>query len=662
MKKQHFKETLVLPRAMVPLVNGEEARRGEATVAVNVRETEQALVVTGMPAAVGAMAAGDRLLLLTGSHHVTCRGTNVKIDNVQVATAAGRPIGAYALGELIVVASTGGFTYLANRGGAWHVLDPDDAVPQLAFAEQLTTATTDIDAYTFADAYPLWQAPLARADITALTAMLRNAWTALVSDAAADGTHTAPMLVRWAVRLHDDSYLWMSEPVRVGDATLANVQSIIATVDSDSDGFTGIQSSVMSMLRYTLGITVNRGIADDWLPLVKSIDVLATDEATLLSSTRSLEYRCITRTTGEREHLLEMGLARRGTDAITRQLNASPWHLIVSAPATTSMSGSDFAPTTQNLTLTGEQCDAVGAMTRVEGMVCATAAAGRLYCCTAGGEILVSVPGNALAVAHRRNVFGAEPLAMAVVTKPLYSGGFGRYPVYVFTDDGVYAIPQSAMGTLGEARLVDRTIIDAAVSPVEGGGDVWFVSRHSQLCRLSGANVSVAVRHLSCSALAWCNAHGELWLLPAQGNPVVRLRSGAMSERTVAAVQLYSDARHAVAVTGDGTIVDLEQEQASSMPVSWLSHPVALSPLLGSSLGRVVWHLSGPSVDLSLQVLGQRGIMAQDRDVSVITVTGACDQPLATAPMAVRARTVRLRATGSAATGTLLLPTLLYWR
>lgn len=143
---------------------------------------------------------------------------------------------------------------------------------------------------------------------------------------------------------------------------------------------------------------------------------------------------------------------------------------------------------------------------------------------------------------------------------------------------------------------------------------------------------------------------------------MVRLSSGAMSVRTVAAVQLYSDPRHAVAVSADGAILDLEQEQAASMAVEWRSHPVALTPLLGSSLARVVWHLNGEAVDLELKVTGQRGIMAQNREVCRITVTGDIEQPLASAPMAVRARTVRLQVSGTARTGSLLLPTLLYYR
>ena len=662
MKKNQFKQVRVVPRAMVPHDNGEAAQCGEAVTAVNVRESEQSLQVTGAPTVTGAVTAGDRLLLITGGHRVTCRGNVVCIDNVAVATAAGVPIGAYALGGVIVVAAPGGFTYLALRNGAWVVLDPAAAVPQLTLSEHVTTSNVTLDAYSFAEPYAQWQAPLANSDITALTGMLRSAWSTLVADAAADGCHTAPLLACWAVRLQDDSYLWMSEPVRLGDATLANANRITALVESGNSGFTGIEASTMTMRRYTLDIAVDSGIAAEWLPLVKSIDVFVTDEAQLLAQTRSLDYRCLTRTTGPREHVLEMGLARRSADAIARQLNSSSWHLVASAPASAGLSGSDFVPATDVLTLSREQCAAVGTMTRTSGLQCATAASGRLYCCTTGGDIIVSALGNAFVAAHHGSVLGENPLAMAVVTKPLYAGGFGRYPVYVFTGDGVFAIPQSATGTLGEARLVERTVIDAAVQPVEGGGDVWFVSRHHQLCRLSGVRLTVCCRNLSCIALAWCNAHAELWMLPSQGYPVVRMASGAMSERTVDAVQLYSDPRHAVAVSGDGSILDLEQERPRTMPVAWVSHPVPLNPLLGSSLGRVVWHMSGSSTDLSLNVTGQRGIMAQDTSVSLITVTGDIDQPLATAPMAVRASTVRLAVRGTVLTGTLLLPTLLYSR
>ena len=658
--KKQMRETWVVARAVVSLANGEAAQCGDARQALNMRECEEALQVTGTPAVAGAIAAGDRLLTVSSGRMVTCSNRLVKIDGQAVVTVDSEIVGAHTIGDLLVIVCRDGLTWLSCGDSVWTVLDPADAVPQLTFTASTATMTADISAYTFDEPYNVWRAPLADADTTALAGMLHTAYHALTSDARAQGRHTAPMLVRWAVRLWDGTYLWVSDPVRVGDATLANANRIEADVTISGNSFTGTEATVLPLIHYSLDIAVTRSIPAEWLPMVAGIDVLATDEAQLLNASRTLDYRCLTRTTGGREYVLEMGLSRRSAEVISSQLAASPWHLIATAPASSLMSGEDFVPPVTSMTLTSSQCAALATPLAVSGVVCSTTAGGRLYCCTGSGDIVMSGVGNALIEACRRRVVGAVPLAMAVVTRPLYSSGFGRYPVYVFSDDGIYAIPQSAAGMLGEARLVDRTVIAAAVAPVEADGDVWLLSRHGHLCRLNGSRLEVRLRHVDCVALAWCNAYQELWMLPSTGYPVVMMTSGRTSERSGAASQLYSDPRHALAVTDAGVVLDLEQETALVQPVSWCSHPIALHPLLGSALHRVAWHVRGEDVSLTLKVTGQRGIMAQGGDMSVMTVAGAVDQPLATPMVAARARTVCLSATGTAVTGTLFLPTLLY--
>lgn len=659
MKRKHttsMREMKIVPAGMVLPVNGEAARQGTALLARNVRECEQSLQVTGQPVVAGHVAAGDRLLLASGGHLVTCHGQTVKVDGTTVATVTGTIVGAHAIGNLFAVVSDDGLTLLALRDGQWLALDPAGAMPVLSLGTTMTTARADIASYSFAEPYSQWRAPLADVDTAALAAMLRSAWNALSADAAAEGLHAAPMLVRWAVRLHDGTYLWISEPQRVGDATLANADRITAQVSESGGHFSSTAQTVMNQLRYSLDITVQQGITDAWRPLVAAIDVFATTEAQLLTASRSLDYRCLTRTTGTREYYLEMGLSRRSTAAITSQLQASPWHLVATAAIGETASAVQFDVPLEPASLTNAQCAAIGAMGRLSGVVASTSAGGRLYCCTRDGDVVVSEPGNALVEAHRRRVQGAAPLALAVVTKPLYSGGFGRYPVYVCTDDGIYAIPQTAAGHLGEARLVDRTVIDADVTPVEGRNAVYLVSRHGHLCRLTGATLDVCMSDVAVTALAWSEPHGELWMLRQDDLPLVMMPSGTLSERTVTgAVGLYSDPRHALALLADGTLLDLEHEQQAVMPVAWMTHPMAVDTLLQGRVRRVVWHLSGTG-DLELKVVGQRGIMAQDRDVSRITVAGGIDQPLATAPVLVPCRTLRLHLQGTATAGTLILP------
>ena len=656
-----MKETLVIPQGMVPLTNGEAAPSGTALLAVNVRERERSLQVTGVPVIVGQIDAGDRLLLITGGHYVTCSGHDVKINGVRVASASGDIVGAHTIGDIVVIVTRSGMMYLSQRGSQWVVLNPDDVVPRLSFSTNMATMTTEIPAYSFASPYSQWRAPLSSEDTTALEGQLRTAWNAMNNDCRAEGRHTAPMLLRWAVRLKDGTHLWMSDPVRVGDETLANAQRISANVTTTSSAFTGIEATVLPMLHYNVDITVERDIAPEWLPLVAAIDVFATSEARLLSDSRSLDYRCLTRTTGGREYVLEMGLSRRSDAAITAQLSSSEWNLVATAPVAEHISGADFVSPLQSMTLTNEACASIGLLMALDDVVCSAAAGGRLYCCTSGGDIIVSAPGNAFVEAHRRSVLGTLPIAVSVMTRPLYSSGFGRYPVYIFTDDGIYAVPQTPQGSLGEARLVNRTVAAAGVQPVEAAHDLWFVSRHGHLCRMHGSQVNVVQRDVDYMAMTWCNAHHELWLLPSSGDPTVVMASGRMSRRTVAATQLYGDALHAVAVTANGEVMDLEQETTTTMPVTWHSHPVALDPLMAAAIHRVVWHICSDEVSLTLNVKGQRGIMAQDCVVSNMTINGPVDQPLATPTMAVRGRTMRLTLDGEAMSGTLVLPALIYW-
>ncbi len=653
-------EVRVVPQGMDPLANGEAARCGVASLAQNVRELEQSLQVTGAPAVTGAIAVDDRMLLMTDGHTVTCRGQTVKIDGATVVTVTSAVIAAHVVGDLIVVVCQDGLTYLACREGAWMALDPAAAAPSLTIGTTMATSSVQLDVYSFAERYSQWRAPLAEADRAALTAQLRSAWSRLSSDIHAEGRYLSPLLVRWAVRLHDGHYLWMSDPVRVGDATMSNVNRISAAVTMTDDGFTGIESSTLALAHYRLEIDVARNIAAEWLPLVSSIDVFVTDEPQLLTASRALDYRCVARTSSPRAYYLEMGLTHRSADAIARELATSAWHLVARCPAAPVVTGADFVNPDAPMTLSNAQCNEIGRLLSMTGVVCSTTAAGRLYCCTRDGDVVSSAAGNALAEAYRRRVLGASPLALAVVTRPLYSSGFGRYPVYVFTDDGIYAIPQGATGALGEARLVDRTVIAAGVNPVEGGGDVWLMSRHGHLCRLNGSRLTVTHRDMDCTSLAWSDAQRELWMLPTAGYPVVMMPSGRLSVRTVEARQLYSDPRHAVAVTDAGTVLDLEQETPTRLPVLWRSHPVLLDPLMADRVCRVVWHMRAQDVNLTLRVVGQRGIMDQERDVSIVTVDGAVKQPLATAPMLAPVRTVCLSVDGVATSGALMMSTLLY--
>ena len=84
------------------------------------------------------------------------------------------------------------------------------------------------------------------------------------------------------------------------------------------------------------------------------------------------------------------------------------------------------------------------------------------------GVVVVSAVGNPLVTQWRATVSGCHILALGAACRPIYSGGFGRYPIYVFTTQGIMALPQSTSGNYGEPRLITETVIAGDSHPVAG--------------------------------------------------------------------------------------------------------------------------------------------------------------------------------------------------
>ena len=107
----------------------------------------------------------------------------------------------------------------------------------------------------------------------------------------------------------------------------------------------------------------------------------------------------------------------------------------------------------------------------------------------ASGTLVVSAVNNALVGQWQATVSGHSIMGLGAACRPIYSGGFGRYPIYLFTHDGIMALPQRTSGIYGEPRLISQEVLASGAKPVMAGDVVWFVSRHGVLCSLSGSLV-----------------------------------------------------------------------------------------------------------------------------------------------------------------------------
>lgn len=789
------------------LSNGESAVAGSASELTNMREREQSLEVVGMPRAVGQLQQGDRVLLVDDDRMLVLRGNDVMWGQQVVVAAACRVLSAHRVGQLVVIVTEQGNVVLRRTAGGYVSLDINDAVPQLHIAavEQVTHAVA-IPSYEFAQPYNTWQSPLAAADIDGLTRLMRNGLNTVLSETAAQGRFTGVMAVRYGVRLWDDSYVWLSQPLLVGNAMLRASYRASTDAYTTSGKYAGVDAFSLSVDSYRLGISVVGGVPSQWHDLVKSVDVLALPQAQVFDLTSSADYRCaVTTSSGTRRYVLELGPKPRAATAILQQALKGNWQVIAS---TATLDGNGFvavntAVSSQQV-ISGVRCDAITSKLQMSQRVtqeqCAALMAamsqrvagsvamehnGRLYqaptamalsnpwqvlpwlsgtvtntACnavvkvtlstgdgetaitTAGtcpcsasalnpmiafpdvrathiaiavgsrkwecdlaplkdtgmavyinpsignnamtggavspsgssvailpsqGTLTVSAVGNALVTQWRTMVSGCEIRGLAAACRPIYSGGFGRYPIYLFTNEGIMALPQSLGGTFGEPRLISEAVLAAEAVPVGGNDGVWFVSQYGELCFLSGSTAKLMLKDVAANAqLAWNAKERELWISATGSWVKVLMPSGNTYSRDLVVGNLYSDAQNALAVTDAGTLVDLTNEDSAVMAVSYMSHPLEIDAMMCKSPKRITWNVfttrTTPSTAVvTLTLRGERGSSCHGYVISRVRANGVIAAPLSRPLIAHPSRTLRLAIAGSLPSGTIALATVVSW-
>ncbi len=275
------------------------------------------------------------------------------------------------------------------------------------------------------------------------------------------------------------------------------------------------------------------------------------------------------------------------------------------------------------------------------------------------GTVAASVQGNPFVAAGTHTVGGDAVEAMAVASRPVYSSGFGRYPVYVFTRAGVYALPQLTSGGYGEARLLHRSPMAAGGRPAEAGDSVCYVDASGRLCRLRGSERRVMLSGVDGqSQLAYSQAFDELAVLSPQGMVrQVHLDSARAWQRSLSAGSLYGGDGRAIAVTLGGELLDLDVEQAAeSQPVYYRSMPIELldgDPCRPTS---VMWRIAASGAQLRLGVNGERGVSCHGFTVGGVSVSGTVGAPVVQRLVSPPLRTVRLVLSGTLPSASLVQP------
>lgn len=619
---------------------------------VRMNELADAWKVTGLPRQVATIPEGHRLVLVDGGRYITMSGSNLYCDGDMITTLAGQLLDIHRVGQLLVAVTTVGITYLAENGTGFEPVSPSAALPAITITQQAASGfTASLPAISFAVPYDIWRAPLQQSDVNAITTALRTAWNSVTSQATAQGQYYGPVQVRYGVRLWDDSYLWVSRPVTLGEALLSNAASINVDVDVENNRLTGIPSATFSLSTFTLGVTVGSGVSDEWRSMVKAVDILATIQASPVQTTSSIFYRCLTSSGGERRPILNYGFTALTAAQAAAQMARSQWTVVESCTDLESLAMGNWVPVSvpDAISLTPKQCDDV-ALPAERPLVASLMCNGRLYLADSDGLMTTSRPANALVVERSCVVTGAGLLGLAPVPRSLCSGGFGRYPVYLFTTEGIFAVPLTSQGVYGEPRLLDRTILSDTCRAAEADRDIYFTSSRGNLCRLRASTVTVVEHGARVREMAWDDVHRELWCLDAEGRVVALVNGEYVVKRTIAATNLYNDLTHALAVNVDGSVLDLTTDEPAMMEVEMLTRPEVCQ----RRPRQIVWQVYGDDVHLRLDVLGERGVSCHGFLVNRMTVNGRIAAPLVVPLYSPPLRSIRRHIVGAAATDTII--------
>lgn len=274
------------------------------------------------------------------------------------------------------------------------------------------------------------------------------------------------------------------------------------------------------------------------------------------------------------------------------------------------------------------------------------------------GMLLSHAIDNPFVLEHRHNVSGGEIRALAAASKPIYSGGLGRYPLYIFTQHGIFALPQNASGEYGEARLIHNTAIALDMKPVQGDQCVWFVSNKGLLYDLCGTRLTRHMNRCLATELAWNTVEQELWMRDADGSLQLLMAQDRTTRLSLQAAQIWSRDTTALAIDAQGQVLDITRETPlDNCPILYHSHPIVLDHLMHTAVTAIVWNIFTQQAQLSLSMHGERGTSCHGFLVNAIRVQGAVNAPLRIPVITQPLRTLRLTVQGTVKSGTLLLPT-----
>lgn len=277
-------------------------------------------------------------------------------------------------------------------------------------------------------------------------------------------------------------------------------------------------------------------------------------------------------------------------------------------------------------------------------------------------ELSVSRVGNPFVTAQRRTVGQGSIVALTAVAKSLYSTVFGRYPVYAFTSEGIYAVSYKEIGDYSDAQLVSRVRLGDTGAMAASPDKVFFVSERDELCALAGKDVAVLEKTQGVTQLAWVASENELLLRYTDNSVEVFMPCGRRYGRTTGLCRVYSDFYDAVASDLSGNWVNLNKENSGTLPIIVETYPIAIKDDESIAPMMMMVNATGDFDEVKVELRGSNGVTYDWRTLAEISLSGTCCHPVMQRIYAKPCRLVMLCVKGAAKSGAILRNVMLTYK
>lgn len=261
-------------------------------------------------------------------------------------------------------------------------------------------------------------------------------------------------------------------------------------------------------------------------------------------------------------------------------------------------------------------------------------------------RLWMSLLSNPLAVEWEKAIADSRINGLATAVKQVAANIFGRYPIYAFSDNGIYAVSTERRGA--EPRLLSPLRVASQERLAMLGDMVLFVA-DAALYLLRNGRIEQINADFDAMNMRAVERNREVWCVTADG-----------STRVVAPDGSYFTSREAIAemaeggaVVQGGKITAFGEVFPSPVAVSYLSHPFNVE----GELRWIQWDCCGDGINLTFTLRAADTDARRGPIINTITAEGYLDRPLRV-PLRVPPiyRKFRLEITGTMPDGTLLLP------